>query len=543
MLPINVKHSLLYLNWIQPEEDISGYVLNQAANRVGNAAAVGVKMLHAPSTRVPWVFPTRLRTIVHSFGKVLPGLDSVLGRHTRLPLLTKFVTPEDAERIRDHHIGDPVHGIAAIAGMAAHGARGRLSMCPECFADDMDKRGYPTWKRLHLMPGIFACHIHQRLLLTFCDACEAGYRRCRSMWWPTSQCICRGPMKPVAELPEEDVGVAIAVAQMAAEVLDDIPVTRITPEVLRGALINRISKGLHRSPRTPYVLSELLLDCVGESWVKRFAVGQEALSRLTNPKLPHVRNPLQNLLVLHSAFGGWRQLAHAVDEHLATSSKVAADVSTRTPQQAARSRDRSLKGERYAQHVGRLPRLEADALNHKHRAWLKQMKGIHPGLTRSRAARLPGGKTAIRHLSVVDTAWYDAELPALLSWTVTKADREKKAREDAIALAKHIRRQHALALQIRPFQRVSRAFLLNNSPTESTHRSVHTAPVVLEALAECVDSEHSLRTRVVRLVCEAVRQQCDENPLGELSTYEGLAARAFRTRVMRARKWLQSAIA
>ncbi|MGA3960483.1 TniQ family protein [Ralstonia nicotianae] len=479
---------------------------------------------------------------MQSFGNVLPSLEAVLEHHTRLRLLTKFATPEGAERIREHHIGDPVHGIAPIAGMAAHGARGRLSMCPECFAEDMDVRGYPTWRRLHLMPGIFACHIHQRLLLTFCDACEAGYRRCRSMWWPTLRCVCRGSMKPVAELGEQDVGVAIAVARMAAEVLADRPETCVAPEVLRRALISLTAKE-HPSPRPSHVLGELLRDCVGESWVKRFALGEQALSRFTNSKLPHVRSPLQNLLVIHSVFGGWLQLAQAAVELAAASSNVTADVSRRTPQHVARSRDRSLKGERYAQHVSDLPEWKVVTLNQRHREWLKQMKSVHPGLTRKRACRLPGGKAAIRHLSVVDTAWYDTELPPVSFRRGTKANQERRTQDAAITLAKHIRRRRDLALEVRPFQRVSRAFLLDNSPTPSARRSVHTMPVVLEALAECIDSEHSLRTRVVRLVCEAVRQQCDKNPLGEPSTYEGLAARAFRIRVTRARKWLQSSIA
>lgn len=539
MLPFHTEHSLLYLNRIQPEQDISCYVSTQAGHRVGGANEVALQMLRVPSSRIPWAFPTRLGNVVRAFGHVLPHLDTVLARHTRLPLWTRFATPEEAQRITSHHVDAPDAGVAALAGMASDGGRTRLCVCPECFADDIDQYGYPTWKRLHLMPGILACHIHQRLLTTLCDACEAGHRRCRSMWRPTLQCVCGNSMKPVADLAEKDIGVAIAIAQLAAQVLEGAPVTQVTPDIVRSALARRLSLEPQGSTRAIKTLGELLNDRVGEEWVQRFAIGKNTRRRFTNPHKPHVRNPLQNLLVVHSAFGSWSELANAAAKPDWLPSNGGFGFAGSSSEKRRRKGDRSLRGERYVLRFRELMAEEQDAVTQTHRTWLMQAKAAHQWLTRGTAIRLPGGKAAIRHLSTVDSAWYENELPAAAGRTVAAARKMQQTERQAIDLATHIRRRRELALEVHPYRRVSRAYLLNNSRTETARKSVHAMPAVLEALAECVDTACTHRERVIRMVCSSVRQLCDVSSFGEPKTYVGLEAQSFRNRVGKAKKWLQ----
>lgn len=539
MLPFHTEHSLLYLNRIQPEQDISCYVFTQAGHRVGGANKVALQMLRVPSSRIPWAFPTRLGNVVRAFGHVLPHLDTVLARHTRLPLWTRFATAEEAQRITSHHVDAPDTGVAALAGMASDGGRARLCVCPECFAQDIDQYGYPTWKRLHLMPGMLACHIHQTLLMTFCDACEAGHRRCRSMWRPTLRCVCGNSTKPVADLTEKDTGVAIAIARLAAQVLEGVPATQVTPDIVRSALSRRLGLEPHGSTRATKTLGELLNDRVGEGWVERFAIGKETRYRFTNVNKPHVRNPLQNLLVVHSAFGSWNELADAVVKPGWLPSNGRFEVASFASETRRRKGDRSLRGERYVQRFSELPAEEQDAVTQTHRTWLMQAKAAHQWLARGTAIRLPGGKAAIRHLSTVDSAWYESELPAAAGRTVAAARKMQHTERQAVELAKHIRRRRELALEVHPFRRVSRAYLLNNSRTETARKSVHAMPAVLDALAECVDTQWTHRERVIRMVCSSVRRFCDVSSFGEPKTYVGLEAKSFRNRVGKAKKWLQ----
>ena len=130
-------------------------------------------------------------------------------------------------------------GIAGFVGMT-HGARGRMAVCPECMAADTKENGYPFWRRLFLTPGIFACPTHERLLLTFCDTCQAGHRRNRSNWWPTERCYCGDSLQTVAELDTQGTECAIGIAKMANDILRVGGPVEMSSVLLCDAIINAL---------------------------------------------------------------------------------------------------------------------------------------------------------------------------------------------------------------------------------------------------------------------------------------------------------------
>lgn len=87
----------------------------------------GAKFRGAKNWRAAWVYPTRLANIVAAFGGYLPDLADVIQSHTRFRLHRPFLNEQQARILYEHHARAAASGIAAVVGMSAGSARGRLS--------------------------------------------------------------------------------------------------------------------------------------------------------------------------------------------------------------------------------------------------------------------------------------------------------------------------------------------------------------------------------------------------------------------------------
>ena len=169
-------------------------------------------------SRPGWAFPSGLESLVSELGGGLPTLAEVISNHTRYSLYKPFLTDADQAELLKHYTGTGRRGIASLVGGVA-GARSRMAVCAACIEEDTKGHGYAVWRRLHLMPGIVACHIHQSPLLTFCDVCESGHRRERTNWKPRSVCVCGGALRPVGAISSVEIDASIAIARMADQIL------------------------------------------------------------------------------------------------------------------------------------------------------------------------------------------------------------------------------------------------------------------------------------------------------------------------------------
>ncbi len=111
-------------------------------------------------------FPSRLDTLVsalpigHSY-----TVDILIDDHTLLPLYGPFLPPERLKYLRNDMCGDKstAHARAGITYFQAPLLQ-HLRFCPLCLDNDKQRFGECYWHRVHQVPGVEVCPIHEVLL-------------------------------------------------------------------------------------------------------------------------------------------------------------------------------------------------------------------------------------------------------------------------------------------------------------------------------------------------------------------------------------------
>lgn len=88
--------------------------------------------------------------------------DYLISNHTCFPFFEPFLTKDRAKQVREHMYGTG-NGIYALLGfLASHIPQPRwLRLCPQCITEDRDRYGECYWHRVHQVPGVEVCPIHQ----------------------------------------------------------------------------------------------------------------------------------------------------------------------------------------------------------------------------------------------------------------------------------------------------------------------------------------------------------------------------------------------
>lgn len=92
--------------------------------------------------------------------------DDWIDRHTFFPYYAPFLPKERANRLRTLMKSSDGSGIHALVGITAStiDRTNRLRFCPSCYEQDIQRYGEPYWHRIHQLPGVYLCHVHQRIL-------------------------------------------------------------------------------------------------------------------------------------------------------------------------------------------------------------------------------------------------------------------------------------------------------------------------------------------------------------------------------------------
>ncbi|MED4912117.1 TnsD family Tn7-like transposition protein [Brevibacillus centrosporus] len=92
--------------------------------------------------------------------------DDWIDRHTFFPYYAPFLPKERANRLRTLMKSSDGSGIHALVGITAStiDRTNRLRFCPSCYEQDIQRYGEPYWHRIHQLPGVYLCHVHQRVL-------------------------------------------------------------------------------------------------------------------------------------------------------------------------------------------------------------------------------------------------------------------------------------------------------------------------------------------------------------------------------------------
>ena len=93
--------------------------------------------------------------------------DCFIYNHTLYPFFTAFLPPERAEEIKclmlEESGGSKAYGKAGILGSRLP-LNEYMKFCPKCFEEDTAQYGEGYWHRIHQVPFIMACPLHETLL-------------------------------------------------------------------------------------------------------------------------------------------------------------------------------------------------------------------------------------------------------------------------------------------------------------------------------------------------------------------------------------------
>lgn len=487
------RNPQLFTMHIVPEEDVTGFIVRQSFERSQGKVLIRPSTV-ADSTRRPgWVFPSGLGHLGEELQTKLPPVDELIDGHTRFPLYAKFLTEKDSKALREHHKGIAIKGVAARVGMTNGAFRGRMTMCPECMERDIHQNGYAIWHRLALMPGILACPVHKRPLLTFCEACEAGHRRVRTNWRPMRRCVCGGHLRVVARLDNKTQEMAISVASMADQILRGTGSSVVSSESVTQALHLYFGncRRLHNR------LNEALYQAIGPDYRSFLGIGLDTLKRLVG-SLGHygpIRNPIQNLAVIHAVFGGFDNFSDVLRAGQETVGIRFSNPESDKKIPDKRRKDRYRTKEQYIEWVGGLPWEQQANLRLTYRKWLLELLHENPAIYRAELKSQPGSKAALRYLLNVDKAWYDRTLPSRARkrcYVTQELINVRKIEQ----LTRHIQKRYELSLKERPMQRITKAYLLSNVSCETATNLVLTSEGIQMSLAACSETFAEWKKRV-----------------------------------------------
>lgn len=133
------------------------------------------------------------RPMVH--GRLVPGgdctavlsnlppgvlsIDDVLANHTLLPYYTRFFQADKKRQVWDALLDGHGSGITSLRTQMPDGTEG-LKYCPTCYLLDTEKYGEPFWHRVHQIPLLPICPMHQVPLVVV----PAKFTRLSEMFLP-----------------------------------------------------------------------------------------------------------------------------------------------------------------------------------------------------------------------------------------------------------------------------------------------------------------------------------------------------------------------
>ena len=114
--------------------------------------------------------------------KLPPGvlsIDDVLANHTLLPYYTRFFAADKKQQVWEALRAGRGSGITSVRAQMPDGTEG-LKYCPTCYLLDTEKYGEPFWHRVHQIPLLPICPMHQVPLVVV----PAKFTRLSEMFLP-----------------------------------------------------------------------------------------------------------------------------------------------------------------------------------------------------------------------------------------------------------------------------------------------------------------------------------------------------------------------
>ena len=117
--------------------------------------------------------PSLLGSFVSQFpAEQMPSVEEIIEGNTIYPYFREFLPEGRCAKVLATMSGDSASGIKMYLGLVASrlGAKSSLRYCRSCLSDDEMAFGQSYWHRVHQLPGVWVCPIHDEVLFTLEDA-------------------------------------------------------------------------------------------------------------------------------------------------------------------------------------------------------------------------------------------------------------------------------------------------------------------------------------------------------------------------------------
>lgn len=309
---ILIKHGMLSLSSICPGEVFAAYIYRQHHHPVS-----GLSRRLGGSEPLSWLLPNGIEDQVNVLTEFVGSIDRVIDNNTLLPGYSRFLSEEDGQRLRLHHLGTAYPGIVATVGLNTHGRPGQAwspGVCDQCLNEDRSVCGDAFWRRDFLLSGVRWCTRHHRPIQSLCPSCLYRLPFTKRFSGPSNSCVCgRALISRPRNSDFEDL--ELDLSRGWTRMLDPTfsPYTRGS-EIAALTRAKAISLGLANSRTVEWknfqdYFDHPILKAFGTDIA--FPFRNETTRDMIRGKRS-IRNPIHALFLLIALFGNWNAVEDAI---------------------------------------------------------------------------------------------------------------------------------------------------------------------------------------------------------------------------------------
>lgn len=248
--------------------------------------------------------PNRLQALCSYFGE-RETAHAIADESTLYPYYRPFLPEDRADELLSAMLGADARGLKSRLGLLASrvGASNALRLCRQCVVSDEQRRGVAYWHRVHQVPGVLVCPIHQ-LPLDDCTLATAHSRH--ALWLPRNvpQALIRQSLSFTAQQKAALLEIATGSSAVIDAALPPLGPSRLWAIYVERAAEIGITAGTRRIRQAEF------LDGFHEKWgclanLQQFrAIVNEEISWPASLLREHRRSfhPLKHLLVALTLF-------------------------------------------------------------------------------------------------------------------------------------------------------------------------------------------------------------------------------------------------
>jgi hypothetical protein len=117
--------------------------------------------------RAAFDLPSGLESIINNLSGTRLTVEYLINNHTLFPYYSPFLPKQKAKLIKEQMAsfkGNTIHTSAGLNASSVHNNR-HFKHCRICVSEDLEKFGETYWHRVHQVPGVFICPMHNVPLL------------------------------------------------------------------------------------------------------------------------------------------------------------------------------------------------------------------------------------------------------------------------------------------------------------------------------------------------------------------------------------------